>query len=64
VIRELERQNICRTRLPIIAITAHAMKEEEVRLKAAGIDSIVTKPIRSEALLSALDALVNRRSTK
>ena len=41
--------------VPIIAMTAHAMKGDREQCFAAGMDGYVTKPIRSEELLAALD---------
>jgi len=40
--------------LPILALTAHAMSEEEARVMAAGMDDILTKPIHPETLYALL----------
>ncbi len=41
--------------VPIIAITAHAMKGDRERILAAGLDDYVAKPIRAETLYAVLE---------
>jgi CheY-like chemotaxis protein len=43
------------THLPIIAITAHAMKGDDDRCRAAGMDGYVTKPLRAAELFREMD---------
>jgi CheY-like chemotaxis protein len=45
-----------RARVPIIALTAHAMEDDSVRFLAAGIDRHLTKPLRKSALASSFVA--------
>lgn len=53
-IRELEREGPADKRFPIIAITAHALLDEQERFKNGGIDYVVTKPLRPADLDAAL----------
>ncbi|KUG21720.1 hypothetical protein ASZ90_008524 [hydrocarbon metagenome] len=52
-IRILERKNKSKP-IPIIAMTAHALKEDEQKSLNAGCDAHVTKPIRKPILLETI----------
>jgi two-component system, cell cycle response regulator DivK len=45
--------------IPIIALTAHAMANDEQRARDAGCDDYDTKPIEMERLLGKIGALLN-----
>jgi two-component system sensor histidine kinase/response regulator len=52
-IRELERSS--GGHVPIVAMTAHAMAGDRERAIAAGMDSYVSKPLRPDELLAAIE---------
>jgi CheY-like chemotaxis protein len=53
VIRERERQT--GAHLPVMALTAHAMKGDEEKCLAAGMGDYLTKPMKAHELDAALD---------
>ncbi len=58
------RQYLSADRLPIIALTAHAMKEERQRCLAAGMNDHVAKPIDPAALVATLSRWIKPRAAE
>ena len=48
--------------IPVIAVTAFAMKGDEDAVIAAGCDGYVTKPIRYKEFLAEIESVVARRA--
>lgn len=46
--------------IPVIALTAMAMKEDRDKTRAAGCDAYIAKPLRYKELLAAIDELLVR----
>jgi signal transduction histidine kinase/CheY-like chemotaxis protein len=52
--REIRKRESTGQRIPIVALTAHAMKDHDLECKAAGMDDCITKPIDRERLKRCL----------
>jgi signal transduction histidine kinase len=57
-IRMAEQQS--KTHIPIIAMTAHAMKGDEEKCIAAGMDSYLSKPVNPEKLYHTVEKYTSR----
>lgn len=49
--------------LPIIALTAHAIRGEAEAIQAAGVSALITKPIDEQLLLSTIRTLLPHGDT-
>jgi CheY-like chemotaxis protein/HPt (histidine-containing phosphotransfer) domain-containing protein len=56
-----EREKSGTRRIPIVAMTAHAMKGDEEKCLAAGMDGYVSKPVRVEFLRSEIQRVAKRK---
>ena len=52
------KEKLTGRRVPIIAMTAHALKGDQERCIAAGMDDYVSKPIRTSELVSKIENLL------
>ncbi|MGB7431420.1 MAG: response regulator, partial [Ahrensia sp.] len=48
--------------VPIVFLTAHAMQEEEERMRAAGVEHVLMKPLRRRNLASLLEKLFGNQN--
>jgi CheY-like chemotaxis protein len=51
-------------RLPVIAVTAHAMRDDEPRILASGCDAYLSKPIDTRALPEMVSRFLGRSGGK
>jgi CheY-like chemotaxis protein len=58
-----EREKTSGGHLPIVAMTAHAMKGDRERCLAAGMDGYISKPIRSRDLFDTLHETLSGHET-
>lgn len=55
-----EREIALLRHVPIIALTAHALKGDEEKTLAAGADYYLTKPLNPTTLLNKISSILNR----
>lgn len=53
-----------RPRIPVVALTANAMKEDELNCYSAGMDDYVSKPIKRERLAEVLEKWIGKLRDK
>ncbi len=54
----LLKQDPATAAIPVIALTAMAMKEDQEKTRAAGCDAYIAKPLSYQALYAAIDSLL------
>jgi two-component system, cell cycle response regulator DivK len=57
----LLKQDPATAAIPVIALTAMAMKADEEKSQVAGCDAYIAKPLRYQELYAAIDALLLKR---
>lgn len=58
------REKLTGEHLPIVAMTAHALKGDEERCMAAGMDRYLAKPIRTSELFAKIEELTGNQIAK
>ena len=55
------KANPATAKIPVIALTAHAMAQDKEKALAAGCDDFDTKPVELQRLLEKINALLSKR---
>jgi CheY-like chemotaxis protein len=50
--------------IPIIAVTANALKSDEERCLAGGMDAYISKPIRTNEMFAAIEGFLDKAATQ
>jgi two-component system cell cycle response regulator DivK len=50
--------------IPVLALTAMAMREDQEKTKVAGCDAYITKPLRYQELYAAIDTLLAKATAQ
>jgi two-component system cell cycle response regulator DivK len=56
----LLKQDAATSAIPVIALTAMAMREDKEKTRQAGCDGYIAKPLRYQELYAAIDTLLPR----
>jgi CheY-like chemotaxis protein len=56
------KANAATASIPVVALTAHAMAEDEAKARAAGCDDFDTKPVDIQRLVGKIQTLLNGKS--
>jgi CheY-like chemotaxis protein len=57
-----EKEKLTGAHIPIIAMTAHALKGDQQRCLEAGMDAYLSKPIRTAELFKTIEEFLNASS--
>ena len=60
----LLKQDPATNAIPVIALTAMAMKDDQEKTQAAGCDAYIAKPLRYQELYAAIDSLLVKVSAQ
>ena len=58
------KEKVTGDHIPIVAMTAHAMKGDETRCLAAGMDGYISKPIRARDLIELVEKHAQENATR
>jgi PAS domain S-box-containing protein len=62
--REIRKAGLSKTKIPIVAMTAHAMKGDRDRCMQAGMNAYLTKPVNPEYLVEILNQWLAEESVQ
>ena len=54
------RENPCLAKLPVVAVTAYAMRGDQERILSSGFDGYLSKPVNPSSLAQELDRVLSK----
>jgi two-component system cell cycle response regulator DivK len=61
---EAIRRDVVLRRIPVMAVTAYAGRGDEERIRAAGADAFVSKPVSLKQFMGAIDSLAELAASR
>jgi CheY-like chemotaxis protein len=59
-----DKEKLTGAHIPVIAMTAHALKGDRERCLSAGMDGYISKPIRTDEMYATIESVIASKKTQ